>query len=73
MPLDKLIMETADDLIFDTIEAVRGRYHKRPDNNSICKYLNISTETDVLPESNKIRNKKLQFSDLYIINYDKYL
>lgn len=30
MPLDKFIMETADDLIFDTIEAVRGRYHKRP-------------------------------------------
>ena len=39
MSLDKFSMETVDDLIFDAIEAVRGRYHKRPDKNSICKYL----------------------------------
>ena len=32
-------METVDNLIFDGTEAVRGRYHKRPDKNSICKYL----------------------------------
>ena len=82
MSVDKFTMKTADDLIFNAIEAVRGRYHKRPDNNSICKYLNVSTETeklyienriDVLPESNKIRNKNLQGSDSYIINYDKNL
>ena len=45
--------------------------NKRLDKNSICKYLNVSTETeklyienriDVLLESNKIRNK-LQGSD----------
>ena len=75
-------METVDDLIFDAIEAVRGRYHKRPDKNSICKYLNVSTETeklyienriDVLLESNKIRNKKLQGSDSYFSNYNKNL
>ena len=59
-------METVDDLIFDTIEAVRGRYHKRPDKNSICKYLNASTEAeklyienwiDVLLESNHSHKK----------------
>ena len=75
-------METVDDLIFDAIEAVRGRYHERPDKNSICKYLNVSTEAeklyienriDVLLESNKIRNKKLQGSDSYFINYNKNL
>ena len=75
-------METVDDLIFDAIEAVRGRYHKRPDKNSISKYLNVSTEAeklyienriDVLLESNKIRNKKLQGSDSYFINYNKNL
>ena len=27
------------DLIFDSIKAVRGSYHKRPDKNSIFKYL----------------------------------
>ena len=82
MSLDKFSMETVDDLIFDAIEAVRGRYHKRPDKNSICKYLNVSTEAeklyienriDVLLESNKIRNKKLQGGDLYFINYNKNL
>ena len=82
MSLDKFSMETVDDLIFDAIEAVRGRYHKRPDKNSICKYLNVSTEAeklyienriDVLLESNKIRNKKLQGSDSYFINYNKNL
>ena len=41
-------METVDDLICDPIEAVRGRYHKRTDKNSICKYLNLSTETEKL-------------------------
>ena len=65
-------METVDDSVFDAIEAVRGRHHKRPDKNSMCKYLNVSTETeklyienriDILLESNKIRNKKLQGSD----------
>ena len=39
MSLDKFTMETVDDLNFDAIEAVRGRYHKRPDIDSICKYL----------------------------------
>ena len=82
MSLDKFSMETVDDLIFDATEAVRGRYHKRPDKNSICKYLNVSTEAeklyienriDVLLESNKIRNKKLQGSDSYFINYNKNL
>ena len=48
MSLDKFTMETADDLNFDAIEAVSGRYHKRPDKNSICKYLNVSTETEEL-------------------------
>ena len=48
MSLDKFSMETVDDLIFDAIEAVRGRYHKRPDKNSICKYLNVSTEAEKL-------------------------
>ena len=82
MSLDKFSMETVDDLIFDAIEAVRGRYHKRPNKNSICKYLNVSTETeklyienrlDVLLESNKIRNKKFQGSDSYFIYYNKNL
>ena len=75
-------METVDDLIFDAIEAVRGRYRKLPDKNSICKYLNASTETeqlyienriDVLLESSSIINKKLQGSDSYFINYNKNL
>ena len=48
MSLDKFSMETVDDLIFDAIEAVRGRYHKRPDKNSISKYLNVSTEAEKL-------------------------
>ena len=61
-------METVDDLIFDAIKAVRGRYHKRPDKNSICINFKVSTETKelciylelyyVLLESNKVRNKK---------------
>ena len=75
-------METVDDFIFDAIEVVRGRYHKRPNKNSICKYLNVSTKTeklyienqiDVLLESNKIRNKKLRVNDPYFINYNKKL
>ena len=75
-------METVDDLVSDAIEALRGRYHKRPDKNSNCKYLNVSTETeklyienriDVLLESNKIRNKKFQGSNSYFINYNKNL
>ena len=76
MSLGKFPTETVDDLIFDANEAVRGRYHKRPDKNSIYKYLNVSTEieklyiedrVDVLLESNKIRNKRLQGCDLYLI------
>ena len=82
MSLNKFVMGTADDLIFDATEAVRGRYHKPLDKNSICKYLNVSTETeksyiknrtDILFELNKIRNKKLQGSDWYFINYNKNL
>ena len=82
MSLDKFTKETVDDLIFDAIEAVRGRYHKGPDKNSICKYLNVSTETetlyienriDVILESNKIGNKKFQGSDSHFINYNKNL
>ena len=82
MSLDKFTMETVDDLNFDAVEAVSGRHHKRPDKNSICKYLNVSTETeelyikdwiDVLLESNKIRNKKLHSSDSCFINYNKNL
>ena len=82
MSLDKFSTETVDDLIFNATEAVRGRYHKRPDKNSICRYLIVSTETEklyienriaVLLESNKIRNKKLQGSDSYFINYNKNL
>ena len=82
MSLDKFTMETADDLIFDAVEVVRGSYHKRPDKNSSYKYLNVSTETeklyietriDVLLESNKIRKKKLQGGDSYFINYNKNL
>ena len=46
MSLDKFTMEMVDYLNFDAIEAVRGRYHKRPDKNSIYKYLNVSTETE---------------------------
>ena len=76
MSLGKFSTETVDDLIFDANEAVRGSYHKRPDKNSVCKYLNISTEieklyiedrVDVLLESKKIRNKRLQGCDLYLI------
>ena len=61
---------------------MRGRYHKRPDKNSICKYLHVSTKTeklyienriDGLLESNKIRNKEFQGSDSYFINYNKNL
>ena len=82
MSLDNFITENVDDLIFDAIEAVRGRFHKRPDKSSICKYLNVSTENeklyfesriDVLLESNKIRNKEFQGSDSYFINYNKNL
>ena len=82
MSPDKFTLEAVDELIFDAIEAVRGRFHKRPDESSICKYLNISTETeklyienriDVVHESNKIRNKEFQGSDSYFINYKKNL
>ena len=74
-------METVDYLIFDAIEAVRGRYHKGPDKNSTCKHLNVSAEEklyienriDVLLESNQIINKKLQGSGSYFINYNKNL
>ena len=48
MSLGKFPTETVDDLIFDANEAVRGSYHKRPDKNSVCKYLNISTEIEKL-------------------------
>ena len=44
MSPDKFTMETLDDLIFDLTEPVRGRYHKQPDKNTICKYLNDSIE-----------------------------
>ena len=82
MSLDKFTMETVDDLIFDAIEAVKGRYQKLPDKISVCKYLNVSTETeklcienriDVLLESSSIINKKLEGSDSYFINYNKNL
>ena len=39
MSLDKFTMETVDDLISDAIESVTGRYHKRPDKNSIQKII----------------------------------
>ena len=80
MSLDKFTMETVDDSIFDATEAVRVRYHKRSNKNTICKYLNVSADSeklyienriDVLLESSKIRNKKLQGSDSYLINYNK--
>ena len=48
MSLDEFTMETVDDLISDLIQAVRGRYHKRPDQNCVHKYLNVSTETEKL-------------------------
>ena len=76
MSLSKFPTETVDDLIFDAIEPVRGRYLNRPDKNAVCKYLNVSTEIeklyiedriDILLELNKIRNKKPQGSDLYFI------
>ena len=82
MSLDKFTTKNVDDLIFDAVEAARGRFHKRPDKNSICKYLNVSTETeklyienwiDILLESNKIRNKKYQGNNSYFINYNKNL
>ena len=69
MSLGKFPRETVDDLIFEANEAVRGRYDKRPDKNSIYKYLNVSTEieklyiedrVDALLESNKIRNKNFK-------------
>lgn len=47
-------METAEDLIFDAIEAVRGRYHKRPNKNFICTYINVSAETEILYIENRI-------------------
>ena len=47
-------METAEDLIFDAIEAVRGRYQKRPNKNFICTYINVSTETEILYIENRI-------------------
>ena len=34
MPLDKFTMETVDDLVFDAIEAVRGKCHKPLDKKS---------------------------------------
>ena len=76
MSLSKFPTETVDDLIFDAIEPVRGRYLNRPDKNAVCKYLNVSTEIeklyiedriDILLELNKIRNKKPQGSDLHFI------
>ena len=82
MSLDKFTTKNVDDLIFDANEAARGRFHKRPDKNSICKYLNVSTETeklyienwiDILLESDKIRNKKYQGNNSYFINYNKSL
>ena len=82
MSLDKVTTENVDVLIFNAIEAVRGRFHKRPDKKSICKHLNVSAETeklhienwiDVLLESNKIRNKEFQGNDSYFINYNKNL
>ena len=45
MPLDKFTMETVDDLVFDTIEAVRGRCHKPLDKKSSAN-TNVSTETN---------------------------
>ena len=54
MSLDKFSMETVDDLIFDAIEVVRGRYHKPPDKNTICKYLNVSKEAEKLFIENRI-------------------
>ena len=48
MSMDKFTMETFDDLIFNALEAYNGRYCKRPEKNSICKYLNVSTETEKL-------------------------
>ena len=54
MSLDNFSMETVDDLIFDAIEVVRGRYHKPPDKNTICKYFNVSTEAEKLFIENRI-------------------
>ena len=39
MSLEKFTTKSVDDLVFDAVEAVRSRFHKRPDKNSICKYL----------------------------------
>ena len=48
MSLDKFTMETVDDSIFDATEAVRVRYHKRSNKNAICKYLNVSADSEKL-------------------------
>ena len=39
-------METDDDLILDTVKAVRGRHHKQPHKSSTYKDLIVSTETE---------------------------
>ena len=36
MPLDKFTMETVNELILDAILAIRRKYHKQLDKNSLC-------------------------------------
>ena len=45
MSLDKFTMQTVDQFILDATVATARRYHKRPDKDSTCNSLNVSTET----------------------------
>ena len=41
MSLDKFTKETVNDLIFDLIKAVGGRYHKRHDKSFISNQMSL--------------------------------
>ena len=78
MPLDKFTMETVDDLVSMQLKLwevdVTNHLIKSPLQILKCIYRNqqknyVENWIDILLESNKSRNKKLQVSDLHFINY----
>ena len=46
MPLEGSIKENIDELIYEVIEAIRGKKHKTANEFSICNYLNVNADKD---------------------------
>lgn len=78
MSLEESIKENIDDFLYDAIDTIRGKNHKIPNEDSICKFLNAKKEQDIkfiqnriniLLTNGKLRNKPKNGTNSYFRNY----